>query len=124
VGAAVAAGGAAVLYFFAPEQHAFYPRCWLYVWTGWQCPGCGGLRAAHELLHGHWAAAWQQNALLLVLLPVLAAWAAGEVVWRLTGRESWRCFRRPVWVWAVVGALVVFGLLRNVPWARLAGLGG
>lgn len=122
VAALVVAGGALALYFFAPEQHTFYPRCWLYALTGWQCPGCGGLRAAHQLLHGHLAAAFRFNPLLIVLLPVLALWALNGVLRWATGREVCGCFRQPVFGWAALGALVAFGILRNVPFGRLAGL--
>src|SRR3954447_20165 len=61
--------GLAVLYWFNPAQFGFYPRCALYETTGLLCPGCGSLRAIHQLLHGHLAAAFQLNALLVLGLP-------------------------------------------------------
>ena len=44
---------AALLFFFDPAASAFYPSCPLRALTGLLCPFCGGLRAAHALLHGH-----------------------------------------------------------------------
>jgi hypothetical protein len=39
-----------------------YPRCLLKVATGIDCPGCGGTRALHALLHGDVAGAfWYLN---------------------------------------------------------------
>src|SRR5208283_1274662 len=61
IGAAAAAAlaaavAAAVLFVFDPATAGFYPVCALHEMTGLQCPGCGGLRAMHQVFHGHLAA--------------------------------------------------------------------
>src|SRR2546421_11472933 len=56
--AGLALVGAAVLFWFEPTQHAFYPICAFHRTTGLLCPGCGSLRALHQLLHGQVAAAF------------------------------------------------------------------
>src|SRR5438045_3746474 len=61
---------ATVLFFFEPGAYTFYPRCLFYQTTGLLCPGCGSLRATHQLLHGHIAAALRLNALLVTAIPV------------------------------------------------------
>ena len=50
---AAALGSGAVLFFFDPAKHGFYPVCVFHALTGWNCPGCGATRAAYQLLHGH-----------------------------------------------------------------------
>jgi len=60
----------ALLYWFDPTSHGFYPRCQFRALTGLDCPGCGGLRATHALLHGDLASAWQLNALYVSMLPI------------------------------------------------------
>jgi hypothetical protein len=60
-----------VLFCFDPSRSAFYPVCLFHKTTGLLCPGCGSLRALHELLHGHLATAWRFNPLLVGSLPVL-----------------------------------------------------
>jgi len=40
---------------------------------GAQCPGCGSLRAAHQLLHGNLQQAWALNKPLIIGLPLAAA---------------------------------------------------
>ena len=62
----------AVLFFFNPSQSSFYPVCLFHQTTGLLCPGCGSLRALHQLLHGNLAAAFHFNALLISSLPILA----------------------------------------------------
>ena len=114
----VVAGGAAVaavLFFFSPAEFGFYPRCLLYAMTGWQCPGCGGLRAAHQLLHGHLAAAFRLNPLLVALLPVLFWVVAASWNRRLTGRDWLKPMRQPFSLWLLVAVVIVFTVARNRP---------
>ena len=59
---ALAAG---VLFCFDPNRYPFYPLCFFHRATGLLCPGCGSLRALHQLLHGNLATAFHFNALLV-----------------------------------------------------------
>ncbi len=111
--------GAAMLYFFPPEQYRLYPRCLLYSWTGWQCPGCGGLRATHQLLHGNFAAAFQLNPLFVLLLPALALLPGAHWLKRATGRDWLPPLRRPFWLWLLLALVVAFTLARNLPFGSL-----
>ncbi|MBN2505635.1 MAG: DUF2752 domain-containing protein [Verrucomicrobia bacterium] len=106
---------AAVLYELPPEDYAIYPRCLMFSLTGWQCPGCGGLRAAHALLHGRVAAAWALNPMAVVLGVLGGVYAACHVLRRVTGRDWVGFWRRPIWPWVWLGVLVLFTLLRNWP---------
>jgi len=111
-----AAGAAlAMLFFFPPGQYAFYPRCLFHSLTGWQCPGCGGLRAAHRLLHGDIVTAFHLNPLFVLLLPMLLLGAVVQVASQLTGRDWLRQFRRPIWVWALLTLMTIFAIARNLP---------
>ena len=106
--------GVAVLFFFDPSTSGFFPVCLLHETTGLQCPGCGGLRAVHQLSHGHLAAAWRLNPLLVTLLPVALWLGLREAVRALTGREWPGLVTRPLFAWLLAGALILFGILRNV----------
>lgn len=108
-------GLAALLFFFAPEQHAFYPRCMLYTLTGWQCPGCGGLRATHHLLHGRFVTAFHYNPLLLLLLPILGIILISHLLRAVTGRSFTNPFQQTVWIWLLLIVVLLFGILRNLP---------
>jgi hypothetical protein len=72
---AVLAGALTYIGVADPHRPGFlYPTCpfkWL---TGWECPGCGGLRMTHDVLHGDLAAAVVDNVFLLLGLPLLAIW--------------------------------------------------
>lgn len=105
----------AVLFFFDPSTAGFYPVCALHELTGLQCPGCGGLRAVHQLSHGHLAAAWHLNPFVVALLPVGLWLGLREMARVLTGQQWPGLVTRPVFGWLLAGALILFGILRNVP---------
>lgn len=110
---ALAAAGA-VLFVFDPATAGFFPVCTLHEMTGLQCPGCGGLRAAHQLAHGHIAAAWRLNPFLVALLPVALWLGLREAVRTFTGRQWPGIVTRPFLGWLLLAATVLFGILRNV----------
>ena len=105
----------AVLFWFDPTQHSFYPQCLFHRLTGWNCPGCGTMRAGYALLHGHLLVALRDNALFVGALPVVgfhsfrhtAAWAAG--------RPLPLPKVRPVMLAAIMIGLLVFMVVRNIP---------
>ena len=106
--------GLAVLYAFDPAQHAFYPRCLFHVTTGLYCPGCGGLRGLHEWLHGHWLTALRLNFLAFGVVPLLVLIGLGE--WCRRGQpHRLAVWQRPWFTWLLVGMVIAFGVLRNVP---------
>jgi hypothetical protein len=104
-----------VLYFFDPARFGFYPRCPLHEFTGLACPGCGALRAVHQLLHGRIWAAFKFNPLLVSVLPFVL-WQMGKRVVRdWQGLPTQDLFRDPRSPWLALGALIGFAVLRNLP---------
>ncbi len=119
--AACAFLGMALLFFFDPAQYGFYPQCILHRTTGVLCPGCGSLRAVHHLLHGEILAAVRFNALLVVLMPVAAAFMLRS--WAIARSPEANRIRVPqAHLWCVLALTIVFGVLRNTPLARTIGL--
>ena len=111
---ATALGAGAVVYFFNPSTHGFYPVCLFHQLTGLNCPGCGGTRSAYALLHGNVALALKDNALFVVLLAAAVArglWIAVKTIRRQPVGQF-----VPVGVlWAALAAAAVFTVLRNLP---------
>jgi hypothetical protein len=105
------AAAAALTYVGVVDPHrpgSLFPPCMFKAVTGWNCPGCGGLRMTHDLLHGDLSAAVMDNVFLLVGLPLLAVWS----LWRV--RRGQRAFT-PAGVTAVVVLAVVWTIVRNLP---------
>jgi len=113
--------GAVVFWAFDPDQNGFYPRCTLHSLTGLDCPGCGSQRAVHCLLHGELAAAVSANALLVLLLPVAAWLLLRLAINRYAHTSLPAVFLNRICLGLLIGALVVFGIVRNLPgfeWLR------
>ncbi|MEU2393874.1 DUF2752 domain-containing protein [Streptomyces sp. NPDC007369] len=93
-----------------PAQPGRFPGCPFRALTGFDCPGCGTLRALHQLTHAHVAAAADYNLLLVAVLPCAA------VVWLrvVTGRTGRRVL--PPWLArAMLIVLVLWTVVRNLP---------
>jgi hypothetical protein len=108
-----------VLFVFDPAQHAFYPGCALYKITGLYCPGCGVLRAVHQLLHGRILAAFHFNPLFVGALPLLL-WGLGRAVLRHFDGKPFCPDPKPNWLWSCGALVVLFGILRNLPFGAFA----
>ena len=119
VGLAGLAAGT-VLYTVDPYDGG-YPTCPMLATTGLYCPGCGSLRAAHDLLHGDLAGALARNPLAVLAVPYLVLWLVGWGL-RRAGRPAPRSTTLPAWVlWTVLGLVIAYGVLRNVPgWTWLS----
>jgi hypothetical protein len=107
-------GSGAVLFFFDPAKHGFYPICLFHSLTGWNCPGCGATRAAYQLLHGHLLRALRDNALLVLML---AALMIGGVCWTVQkARNQPAAWNMPAGAWwALIAIVLLFTVLRNLP---------
>jgi len=114
-----AAGALVTLFLFDPATHGFYPECALHQTTGLLCPGCGMLRALHQLTHGNFAAAWGLNPFVVALLPVGFWLGTRELIWLSIGKRLPGIVTRPIFGWALVAGLIIFGILRNLPISRL-----
>jgi hypothetical protein len=111
---ATVVGAGAVVFFFNPNTHGFYPVCLFHKLTGWNCPGCGGTRAVYALLHGNFPLALKDNALFVVLLAA----AAGRGIWfaaRRIQRQPAGNFLPAKMLWAALAIAAIFTVLRNLP---------
>ena len=90
------------------------PPCLVHQWTGLHCPGCGGTRCATRLLEGDVAGALGMNA-AVVFIAVAGLGVMGNAVW-----SEWRgrpAKGVPPWLaWSLAGLLIIFTILRNLPW--------
>lgn len=68
------------------------------------CPTCGALRALHELLHGHFRAAYALNPFLFLALPLFVLILVPPLRRRI-----------PYLPWLTLAALLAWFLLRNWP---------
>jgi len=117
--AAVAVASVAYLAAVDPHEGGHYPTCPSLLITGWYCPGCGSLRAIHDLAHGDLMGALGMNILAVVAIPWLVwrwwGWTAGAAGRPAAGRLV---ARKPAPAWAIYAlavAIVLYWVARNIP---------
>ncbi|WP_029253328.1 DUF2752 domain-containing protein [Paraoerskovia marina] len=110
--------GAATLLVALRDPHVpgSYGVCPSLMIFGLACPGCGGLRATHDLAHLDLVGAWASNPLVVVLLPAVVGLWSLWLAARWSPRRTMPTVPRVVWI--TVGAIaVIFGVVRNIPGA-------
>ncbi|WP_432084391.1 DUF2752 domain-containing protein [Streptomyces sp. WAC 04229] len=117
---AAVAGAFAYVGAVDPNEPGHYPVCPLLRFTGVLCPGCGGLRSAHAFVHGDLPAALQANATaVLGYLGFVVLWTVWVI--RAARGRPLRVELGPVHLWALGTLLLVFTVVRNLPfggWLR------
>jgi hypothetical protein len=108
-----------LLYLRDPAQGGVYPPCPFHALTGLDCPGCGTLRAAHQLTHGHVRAAFGLNPLAVLLIPIVAYVIVSATLVSVRGRGLPDLTLRGRAAWIVPIVVISFWFARNVPWPPL-----
>ncbi len=108
--------GLGILLVRDPAHASIFPHCPFHELTGLHCPGCGTLRALHQLLHGNLSAALGLNPLTVLCLPAIGYALLREVVRGISGHHLPGVVVRAAWIWALLVAIVLFWILRNVPY--------
>jgi Protein of unknown function (DUF2752) len=111
---ATAIGAGAVVFFFNPSTHGFYPVCAFHALTGLNCPGCGMTRALYALLHGNFPVALKDNALLVLALLGLAV-RSGHFILRKLKNQPATFNLSPKLLWSLLALAVAFAVVRNLP---------
>lgn len=107
--------GTGLVWYFDPTKTVFFPYCPLLRVTGFACPGCGLTRAFHALLNGDVVTAMDFNALIPLLMLILGWVVASLLSLAIRGRGIIAPERNLPFLWALVGILITFGVLRNLP---------
>jgi uncharacterized protein DUF2752 len=97
-----------------PHHAGHYPTCPFLYLTGYACPGCGSLRAVHDLATGQPLDALHRNPLTVLAIPfVITMW----FLWlRRSATGRGRRWAAPAWLlWSLLGLVLAFWLVRNLP---------
>lgn len=108
-------GGVSVLFAYDPASSGVFPQCPFLAVTGFHCPGCGTLRALHQLFNGNLITAFGLNPLMMLSLPFVAYSSTSRVVQKVRGRTVPTVFVPSGWIWVLFVVVISFGVLRNVP---------
>jgi len=102
---------------YNPEEYPFFPKCPVYLFTGYKCPGCGSQRAFYHLFHGNIATAFMYNPLMLLLAPYILTGLYLEYIPKKTNLRMIRLHNLLFGKWALLVVAVIFvlfTLLRNI----------
>lgn len=116
--ATTALGAAVLLYAWwaDPGRTVGYLPCTFHWLTGLHCPGCGGQRALHALLHGKLVEAVQLNALaVLIVLPAGVGTYLRYAHTCLGQAPTGGTLRLKRWVTAFLVLALIYGVVRNLP---------
>ena len=116
VGVATMVVGAAAVWYFDPTTASFAPACPLYQTTGFACPGCGLTRGFHALFHGDVLTALDFNALLPLVAILLGYIFVSMFSVAARGRGLLFGKWNLVLLWVTLGLLIIFGIIRNLPY--------
>lgn len=99
-----------------PSGLPWLPPCLFHRWTGLNCAGCGMTRAAHAALNGEIAQAFRFNPVGMILLPLAVFGLALEAAGWVRGKPlPFRLYLGAKTGWILVGIIVSFWILRNIP---------
>ncbi|MFA5554157.1 MAG: DUF2752 domain-containing protein [Phycisphaerae bacterium] len=103
------------VFVFNPAESKIFPPCPFKTITGFYCPGCGSLRAVHQLMHGHFIEAFRLNPLMVLFTVIMIAifiafLIPSEKIKHLRSRFS----KMPIALIVLV-IIVAYWLLRNLP---------
>jgi hypothetical protein len=85
--------------------------------TGLDCPGCGGTRAAHDLVRGNLVGALDHNVLAVLAFPLIL-WGLYRWLTGALGGPRLRTFSPSArWTAVAVVVLLTFWVVRNLSYA-------
>lgn len=110
----LAIAGLLLLIFGNPYSEAWYLKCPLHYFTGYQCPLCGVQRQLHALMHLQWAEAWRLNAGLLIIYPYLILLFLGQLNDKiyLSKLGRWAYSNKVQFAFAIY--MIAWGVYRNL----------
>ena len=107
--------GAVYVFAFEPGKTGIFPPCIFRQLTGLQCPGCGSTRALHQLLHGHFAAAFTLNPLFVIATPLLLYVLLKYTTLSFRGITPKPNALPARYIYLIFVVIVSFWILRNTP---------
>jgi len=109
-------GVAVLFYVLDPDQQELFPKCAFHSLTGAYCPGCGSQRALHSLLHLDFAGVVSYNFLFLPAALLILYHYSHPFLSRWFGWELPNLFYLKYTPWVIFVVVILFWILRNLPW--------
>ncbi len=109
--------GLAVLFFVIdPNKSEIFPKCIFHSVTGYHCPGCGSQRAIHSLLHLDLMGVVGNNFLFIPAFLLIGYHYSHPVFNKKFNLKLPNLFYLKYTPWVILAIVVLFWILRNLPW--------
>jgi hypothetical protein len=112
-----------LIYKIDPADSKVFPPCPFHKLTGLYCPGCGSLRAVHQISHGNIIQAFRLNPLMVIMAPFVGYALIRQLIYTLIRKPLRPVFIKPVWVWILLGIIIAYWIGRNIPFWPFSLLG-
>lgn len=109
--------GIYLLYNNSPLQSSIYPSCPVYSLAKLHCPGCGTARALHDLVHFRLLEAIDHNPMTIFFTPIIIYSIGAYFVREFFGKRLPEPFKRARSVRILLVVIIVFTILRNIPYS-------
>lgn len=113
IAALIAAVG--LLAAFDPSSSRLFPPCLFHKLTGLYCPGCGTLRALHQLLNGNVRQAFRLNPLMILAMPFVLYALTAQALQYLFNKKIPTVLPKPAWIWTLLVLIILYTIARNIP---------
>jgi hypothetical protein len=103
--------------YFDPSDYPFFPKCPVYMLTGYECPGCGSQRAFYNFFQGNFLTAFRYNPLMFALIPYVLWGIYIEYIAHLSDGRMQRLRNIFYGKWAtfvLAVIIIVYTILRNM----------
>jgi len=97
------------------QEGTVFAVCPFHYITGLHCPGCGSQRAIHDILHVRILEAIKHNAMLVLVLFVVGNKGYALITKRYLPDYYYDLNGKSWFTYAVVGLVLIFWILRNIP---------
>lgn len=103
--------------YYKETDSTWINQCTIHRFTGLDCPGCGGQRSLHSLLHGNIKEALRYNSLFIVGIPFLIYFYYIAIrVYVLKQKQYLQSFVfSKKFAYTFLATILLFFILRNIP---------
>ena len=95
---------------YNPLEYSFFPKCPIYLSTGYLCPGCGSQRAIHNILNFEFYKATRHN----LLIPLFIFYLFIYYLSKILNLKISRFVDHHYLLISFVFLIVLYGFIRNI----------
>ncbi|NLT12039.1 MAG: DUF2752 domain-containing protein [Clostridiaceae bacterium] len=105
-----------ILYIAVHHLTGYGLPCLFHLITGLYCPGCGTGRMFFAILRLDFSSAFRANPYVFILIPIFSIYYIAEIRAYLKGQSRKASRSEYISLFFILAGLIIFGVLRNIPY--------